>query len=95
MLTPLFVVLLSSSSDLPLQFTLPRPTSDRCTGVCAEQYRLPASSDDIRTAKDRALADDGSKCNVVGARRCTSKRRTVLRSTEDPMNTWRSALGDN
>lgn len=75
-----------------LSFTLPAPRSTRCTGRCAEQYRLPLSSDTEETAKDRAMAEDGTKCNVVGAQRCLSKRRTILRSTEDPMDTLRGSF---
>ncbi len=95
MLISLMVVALgaSVSSKLP-PFTLkPVPRAPaRCTGECADQYRIPASSDDSQTMKSRALADDGSKCDVVGAMRCLSKRRVMLRSSEDPLDTWRSYL---
>jgi hypothetical protein len=76
-------------------YALPPRKPARCIGACAERYRVPASSNADDSVKKRALADDGSKCNVVGARRCAAKRHTVLRSTEDPMDTWRSALGEN
>jgi hypothetical protein len=90
----LAMILAASAAALP-NYTLPPVKPDRCAGKCAARYRIPASGDGDDSVKDRALADDGSKCNVVGARRCTSKRHTVLRSTEDPMDTWRSALGNN
>ena len=104
MLTPLVFVMLAAATPhnakshaalKRLQFdlkpsSLPAPT--RCSGSCADRYRLPASSDDIETLKDRALADDGGKCDVVGAMRCLSKRRTILRSSENPMDTLRANL---
>jgi hypothetical protein len=90
----LAMMLAANVAALP-NYTLPPAKSDRCAGKCAARYRVPASADGDNSVKDRALADDGSKCNVVGARRCTSKRHTVLRSTEDPMDTWRSALGNS
>ena len=95
----LFVVALgaSVSSKLPPFNLKPSPrVAMRCTGRCADQYRIPASSDDTdadpQTMKARALADDGSKCNVVGAMRCLSKRRVMLRSSEDPVDTWRGSF---
>lgn len=97
MLTPVLLIMLAAATPhtslKTLQFDLkPPPPPARCSGACAERYRLPASSDDSETLKDRALADDGSKCDVVGAMRCLSKRRTVLRSSEDPMETLRQNL---
>jgi hypothetical protein len=95
MLMPLLFVMLAAatphSSLKKLKFDLkPKPAPTRCTGSCAERYRLPASSDDTDSIKDRALADNGAKCDVVGAMRCLSKRRTILRSNENPMDTWRT-----
>lgn len=94
MLTPLLFVMLGATAhnpNLKLNFTLKPPSPPaRCVGQCADRYRLPASSDDIESIKDRAVADDGSKCDVVGAMRCLSRRRTVLRSSESPMDTWRA-----
>jgi hypothetical protein len=94
MLTPLLFVLLGAAASNPqVKFSLkPQAPPMRCTGRCADRYRIPASSDDIQSLKDRALANDGSKCDVVGARRCLSKRRTLLRSDEDPMETLRDNL---
>ena len=57
-----------------------------CEGShCAAQphrFRLPTADEAARevTSKDRAIRDDGSKCNVVGARRCPKKGRTILRT---------------
>ena len=94
MLTPLLLFMLGATAhnpNLKLNFTLkPKAPPTRCVDGCADRYRLPASSDDVESLKDRALADDGSKCNVVGAMRCLSKRRTLLRSSENPMDTWRA-----
>jgi hypothetical protein len=94
MVTFSIAMMFSASAALPI-YTLPRSKPTRCANACAERYRVPASADDGYSIKDRALADDGSKCNVVGARRCASKRHTVLRSTEGPMDTWRTTLKDN
>jgi len=99
MLTPLLLIMLAAASPhsslKKLQFDL-KPSAPtvpvRCSGACADRYRLPASSDDIEPIKDRAVADDGGKCNVVGAMRCLSKRRTILRSDQNPMDTLRANL---
>jgi len=79
MFAPLLAVMLGSAST-PISFTLPKPRPT-CANACAERYRLPASSDDGDAMKKRAVRDDGSKCNVVGARRCTSKPRQIFRSS--------------
>lgn len=97
MLTPLLFVMLAAASPhaswKKLRFELkPPPQPTRCSGACAERYRIPASSDDSEPLKDRALANDGSKCDVIGAARCLSRRRVVLRSTENPMETLRENL---
>lgn len=96
MLTPLLVMLAAVTPHMSLKkvhFDLKPPSAPaRCTGACADRYRVPASSDDAESLKQRALANDGSKCDVVGAMRCLSKRRTLLRSTEDPMETLRENL---
>ncbi len=67
------------AAPMQVVFTLPKSPPRRCSGSCADRYRLPASRDD-GDAKDRAVRNDGSKCNVVGARRCSSKTRSILRS---------------
>lgn len=60
--------------------------SAACTGAaCAEpparsRYRVEPSADLSPSAKDRALAVDGTYCNVAGARRCTKKPRTIFRT---------------
>lgn len=96
MLTPLVLMMVgaaSHNSTLKLDFTLkPQARPTRCVGGCADRYRLPASSDDIESAKDRALANDGRKCDVIGAMRCLSKRRTLLRSSQDPVDTLRTSF---
>lgn len=43
-------------------------------------YRIEKEAETGFTAKDRAIRDDGSKCNVVGARRCPKRGRTILRT---------------
>jgi len=96
MLTPLLLVMLGATAhnpNLKLNFTLKPPAPPtRCMGGCADRYRLPASSDDTESLKDRALADDGSKCDVIGAMRCLSKRRTLLRSSQNPIDTLRTSF---
>ena len=94
----LSIALLSATSGQLLAYKLPPsplPKPQRCTGRCAARYRLPASSDDAVSAKYRALNDDGRKCDVIGAERCLSKRHTILRSDEDPEDTWRAAFDGN
>lgn len=94
MLTPVIVMLMGAAVTRPPQsYKLPpAPPPARCKGVCAKKYRLPLATDDDPDAKDRALAVDGSKCNVVGAQRCLSKRRVILRSSEDPIDTLRASF---
>jgi hypothetical protein len=95
MLTPLLFVMLGAAAHNPplkLDFTLKPQAPSRCSGICAERYRLPASSEDTQSQKDRALAYDGRKCDVIGAMRCLSKRRTLLRSDQDPVDTLRASF---
>jgi len=96
MLTALLLVMLGAAAhnpNLKLNFTLKPPAPPtRCMGGCADRYRLPATSDDTESLKDRALADDGSKCDVIGAMRCLSKRRTLLRSSQNPIDTLRTSF---
>ena len=42
------------------------------------RYRIAGDAADPLTAQQRALAVDGGQCNVVGARLCTRKPRTLL-----------------
>ena len=79
MIASLLAVMLGS---MPAQiaYNLPKMLPKSCADGCASRYRLPASSDDGAAIKDRAVRNDGSKCNVVGARRCTSKARRILRA---------------
>lgn len=90
----LVIILATDAAALPAA-TAPPPKHVRCAGACAARYRIPGSASDGYSAKDRALANDGSKCDVVGARRCTSKRHTVLRLTEDSMDGVGAALFDD
>ncbi len=87
------IVLMAAAATKPLpNYKMPPARPARCRGKCANQYRLPIAGDDDPTSKDRAMAEDGSKCDVVGAQRCLSKRRVILRSTEDPVDTWRASF---
>ena len=82
MFTPLFAMLLSGSVAMPEQFSLQPNQPQRCSGACAERYRIPASSRNDDDVKGRALAADGTECNVVGSRYCLSKRRVLWRSSD-------------
>ena len=94
MLTPLLVLSLSAATNAVDRYSLKPSSPTRCTGACAERYRLPFSSDDGGNAKARAMATDGTKCNVVGAERCLSKRRVMWRSNGDsPISALASSLG--
>ena len=41
-------------------------------------YRIDSSAGDSPDAKDRAFIEDGQRCQVVGARMCTKRPRTLL-----------------
>ena len=47
------------------------------------RFRVAGDDADRVTSKDRAIRDDGSKCNVVGLRRCTDRGSTVFRTELD------------
>jgi hypothetical protein len=75
-----FAVLFAAGAALPT-YTLPPNKPAKCSDACAKQYRVTESDDDGDVVKKRAVRDDGSKCNVVGARRCTSKPMRLLQSS--------------
>lgn len=41
-------------------------------------FRIDSDTGDSRNAKDRAFAEDGQRCQVVGARMCTKRPRALL-----------------
>jgi len=55
------------------------------TGACQppvrrEDYRVPYEPDPrARTSKQRAFAEDGTRCGQIGDKYCTSNGHTVLR----------------
>ncbi len=55
------------------------------TGACQppvmrEDYRVPYEPDPLaRTSKQRAFAEDGTRCGQIGDKYCTSNGHTVLR----------------
>lgn len=51
-----------------------------CAAPADARFRIEGDSGAGITAKDRAIRDDGSRCNVVGARRCTKRGRTIFRA---------------
>lgn len=55
------------------------PVVDR-TGA---KWRIDAGAD-VDNGKERALGTTGAQCQVVGARMCTRKPRTVLSRSIDP-----------
>ncbi len=107
MLAPLIVMILASAAHQAAAYDMPpgraTPNQPDCKAApdvfgCSQaaQMRFRVFSDDSRvsgpTAKDRAFADDGTKCNLVGSIRCTSKRRVLFRSGENPLDTITAAF---
>lgn len=43
-----------------------------------DRYRIASEEAAAATSKDRAIRDDGTRCNVVGFKRCTSNGTTIL-----------------
>lgn len=84
----LLLLIPSATSDDVAGFRLapPKPTIGCISGACKlpprqEDYRVPYEPDPLaRTSKDRAFANDGTKCAVVGDKRCTSRGRTIFRT---------------
>ena len=76
-----FAVMLAAAAALPAYNLPPKRAPAKCADRCASRYRLPSSGDDASSAKNRALAEDGGECSIVGARVCTSKPRRILTST--------------
>jgi hypothetical protein len=82
----LLLMLSSAASDDVARFTLsparPRPgcISAACTRTAREQsYRVPAERDPLaKTSKERAFAADGTKCSVVGDKRCPVRGRKIF-----------------
>jgi hypothetical protein len=84
MITPLLVVMLSASSAAAMNgFSLKPDQPERCSGKCAEKYRLQITDDGGIDSKSRAMSMNATKCNVVGAQRCLSKRRLMWNSNDD------------
>lgn len=77
------LMLIAVVDDLPA-YTL--PPADRLAATCIgascvtkpSPYRIVDAGERRATSKDRAIAADGSYCSVVGAKRCTSRGRTIL-----------------
>lgn len=95
MITPLLVILLhASSADAMNRFSLKPDAPVRCSGKCAERYRLQLTDTSGGDAKSRALTEDAVKCNVVGAQRCLSKRRLMWSSDRrGPISVLASTIG--
>ncbi|WP_375397976.1 hypothetical protein [uncultured Sphingomonas sp.] len=91
------VVMLLSWQDYSLPPAIRSEQGD-CAGDrvrrCAQaRYRLDSTVDRAPDAKDRAMAENGRKCNVVGDKFCLSGRRTIWRSGENPVETLRTSFG--
>lgn len=72
---------------------LPECRTRSCRAAPATRYRLAGYQADIAPgSKDRAFADDGTYCGVVGDKRCLSGRHAIFRSGESPMRTIMSSL---
>lgn len=95
MLTPLLVILLNASSvDAMNRFSLKPDAPVRCSGKCAERYRLQLTEADGGDAKARALRENPVKCNVVGSQRCLSRRRLMWSSDSGgPLSAIASRFG--
>lgn len=87
----LLLLIPSAASDTVAGFKLAPslPTLGCISGACtpppkAADYRVPAERDPLaRTSKDRAFANDGTKCQVVGDKFCTSRGRTIFKTDFD------------
>ena len=79
-------MLTSAASDDIARFSLPpaRPKLACISAACQpvrreENYRIPVEPDPLaKTSKDRAFAADGTKCSVVGDKRCPVRGRTIF-----------------
>ncbi|MBN8808166.1 MAG: hypothetical protein J0I47_08010 [Sphingomonas sp.] len=83
MLSPLLAAMVGAAATF--NYSLPparsaAPGPRKCNAACARRYRIQAASDDTPSFKYRALADDGTKCNVVGAKLCTTDGRRIWRA---------------
>lgn len=82
----LLLILAPAASDAIARFSLPpaRPKLGCISTACArtvrkESYRVPAERDPLaKTSKERAFAADGTKCSVVGDKRCPVRGRKIF-----------------
>jgi hypothetical protein len=82
---PLVLALITSASD-PITDLIDtehaKLGSTECAGSCAAPVSYRVEDDDGPsadvTSKDRAFADDGTYCNVVGDKYCVSQPRLRL-----------------
>lgn len=58
--------------------TLTRPAATRPAHDRGTRWRIADDADLGPDAKSRAVETTGAPCDVVGARRCTRKPRTIL-----------------
>lgn len=87
----LLLLIPSAASDAVAGFTLPpsKPVLRCISGACtpppkSADYRVPYEPDPLaRTSKERAFANDGTKCSVVGDKFCTSRGRTIFKTDFD------------
>lgn len=70
-------VLLSKARTL---LAAPCESADCAAPSSDARFRIAGDDASTDTSKDRAIDDDGTKCNVVGARRCTKRGRTIFRT---------------
>jgi hypothetical protein len=76
-----------------LRMQVPECQVQSCRTNPSKRYRLTNYQPDIAPgSKDRAFADDGTYCGVVGDKRCLSGRHAIFRSGESPMHTILSSL---
>jgi hypothetical protein len=102
-MVPLGVLLASAASAYSLppgttRLSLPdcrdvdNPTA--CHAAMEARYRVSTTAISVphQTSKERAFAEDGHECGLVGSIMCTSRTRTFFRSGENPVSTVMSSF---
>ena len=62
------------------RLSVPCEGADCAAPPAGARFRIEGADASIVPSKDRLFLDDGSKCNVVGARRCPKRGRTIFRT---------------
>ena len=82
-------VKLSRKARRPISLSVVKPQSTLCggesicvTGTPQSRYRLPLPPVPEPTDKDMALAEDGTRCALIGQTICQGKGHTIVRIGE-------------